>query len=108
MHRTTASATVLDSYVICGFFFQVLVGLVKVPKEVVPSPNEIVFQFLYKAVFGAIWGVGFGMAEWVWLSLIFNKSKVIASVAIVIAVPIVIAIAMVIAIVFVYSLILSS
>jgi hypothetical protein len=33
----------------------------------------VVFDFVYKAVFGAVWGVCFGMLEQLWLQRIFNS-----------------------------------
>ena len=51
---------------------QVLLPLVRVPASAAPTLNAILYDFLYKAVLGALWGVGLGVLAISWISSIFN------------------------------------
>lgn len=53
---------------------QVLEEMVKLPKKSDPTPQSIVWEFLYKAVVGSLWGVFLGVIAVTWLSTIFNQS----------------------------------
>ena len=50
-----------------------LVELVKVPAAASPTINTILFDFLYKAVFGALWGLCLAVIATLWISSIFNN-----------------------------------
>ena len=54
-------------------FFQVLMSMVQVPPTKAPTFNEVVGDLLYKGVFGAFWGVCFGVLTTMWVSFIFNN-----------------------------------
>ena len=54
-------------------FFQILIDLVRVPAAASPTANAIVFAFLYKAVFAAMWGLALGAVSTLWLATIFNN-----------------------------------
>jgi len=46
---------------------------VRVPAAASPTANAIVFAFLYKAVFAAMWGLALGVVSTLWLATIFNS-----------------------------------